>query len=191
MPQEDPHSQERLTELESMIEANLQNFYDIGAALKEIRDARLYLQDGFNRFNDYIRTRWEIGKSQAYRLIEASSVIDNLSPIGDRLPEREAQVRPLTKLDPIDQRKVWRDFLNSGMPLKAANIQKFISNDMGRGNDRTSSSRIKIISKDYKAAVDALMCQIRISQSDRWKSTSREAALYWNRVMKDKIVRKT
>ncbi len=191
MLQKDSHFKERLSELESVIETNLRDFYRIGCALKEIRDARLYLRLGFNRFDDYIRTRWEMGKSQAYRLIEASCVIDNLSPIGERLPEREAQARPLTKLDPIKQRKVWRDFLNSGMALKAANIQRFISDDISGGDNRTLSSRVEIISEDYKGAVDALLYQIRVAQNDRWESTSRKAALYWNSVMKEKIVWKT
>jgi hypothetical protein len=85
---EEPSSPNRLTELESMIEANLRDFYEIGSALKEIRDARLYLRSGFSRFADYIRSRWDMGKSQAYRLIDASCVMENLSPIGDRLPIR-------------------------------------------------------------------------------------------------------
>jgi hypothetical protein len=73
------------------------------------------------------------------------------------------------------------------MPLKAANIQKFVSDYMGEDNER-ASTRIEIISPAYKAAVDELMAQIRIAQNDRWRSTSREAALYWNTVMKEKIV---
>ncbi len=187
MFQKAPGSQNRLTVLESMIETKMRNFHQIGSALKEIRDARLYLRLGFSGFNNYIRSRWDMGKSQAYRLIDASCVMDNLSPIGERLPARESQARPLTKLDPTDQRKVWREFLNSGMALKAVNIQKFISDYMDEGNERAQSRRVEIISVGYKAAVDVLMNQIRIAQNDQWESTSREAALYWNKVMKEKI----
>ncbi len=185
------HSAIRLVELETMIETNHRVFYDIGKALKEIRDSRLYLRIGFNNFKGYVKKRWDMDGSYAYRLIDASSVIDNLSGIGKVLPLKEAQARPLVKLDESDQRKMWREFQKSGMGLSAKNIREFISARRGGRKGRAASERVEIISKDYKAAVDALMYQIRISQNDRWKSTSREAALYWNRVMKDKIARKT
>ncbi len=73
---------ERLTTLEKVIYKNRRSFYVIGKALKEIRDDRLYRFLLFKTFEAYTRARWEIGKSQAYRLIEACNVIDNLSPIG-------------------------------------------------------------------------------------------------------------
>jgi hypothetical protein len=56
-----------------------------------------------------------MSRSQAYRLIEAARIIDNLSPIGDTLPENEAQLRALVKLTPFDQRRIWRDFIGAGL----------------------------------------------------------------------------
>ncbi len=181
----------RLAELESRIETNQRGFYVIGKALKEIKTGQLYGRGGFDNFKGYLKKRWDMSRSYAYRLIDASMVIDNLSAIGERLPTREAQARPLARLDKIDQCKVWREFLKSGMEQKTRNIQKFISAYMDVRNTRTSSSRVEIIGENYKAAVDALMYQIRIAHNDRWESTSREAALYWNKVMKEKIVWKT
>lgn len=69
---------ERLTALEEAINKNRRSFYVIGKALKEIRDDRLYRFLLFKTFEAYTRARWEIGKSQAYRLIEACHVMDNL-----------------------------------------------------------------------------------------------------------------
>jgi hypothetical protein len=86
----------RLLHLESIIESGQGGFYQIGKALREVRDDRLYRKLLFNSFDSYLKNRWDMGRSQAYRLIEASRVIDNLSPIGDILPENEAQLRPLT-----------------------------------------------------------------------------------------------
>jgi len=71
---------ERLTTLEKVIDKNRRSFYEIGKALKEIRDDRLYRFLLFKTFEAYTRVRWEIGKSQAYRLIRkyiASSISDN------------------------------------------------------------------------------------------------------------------
>ena len=178
---------ERLTHLEGAIHKNRRSFYAIGKALREIRDDRLFRVLLFQTFEAYTRARWEIGKSQAYRLIEACRVIDNLSPIGDVLPENEAQARSLALLDAAVQRKIWGEFLKTGMELSALNLRKFIasrtSDTPGKKVDRTG-----IISNAYKSAAMVMLEQIRSAQDDGWRSTSREAALFWNGVMKEKIV---
>ena len=178
---------ERLTTLEKVIDKNRRSFYVIGKALNEIRDDRLYRFLLFKTFEAYTRARWEIGKSQAYRLIEACHVIDNLSPIGDILPENESQVRSLAPLAPAIQRKIWHDFLMTGMELSALNIRKYINSSI-TDNHGTQADLTEIISNTYKEATLAMLEQIRQAQSDGWQSTSQEAGLFWNRVMKEKIM---
>ena len=180
---------ERLTTLEKVIDKNRRSFYVIGKALKEIRDDRLYRFLLFKTFEAYTRARWEIGKSQAYRLIEACHVIDNLSPIGDILPENESQVRSLAPLSAAVQRKIRRDFLMTDMELSALNIRRYIASCI-TGNPDTPD-RTGIISDTYKEATLAMFEQIRQAQSDGWQSTSQEAGLFWNRVMKEKIMSDT
>jgi glucose-6-phosphate-specific signal transduction histidine kinase len=118
-------------------------------------------------------------------LIEAAGVIDNLSPIGD-LPKNEAQVRPLCKLDAFSQKRVWRDFLKTGQTLTALNIKKFVSAHLGE--QKTEAALIERISADYQQAVRAMLGQIRTAKNDAWRATSQKTALYWNRVMKEKIL---
>ena len=178
---------ERLTTLENVIDKNRRSFYVIDKALKEICDDRLYRFLLFKTFEAYTRARWEIGKSQAYRLIEACHVIDNLSPIGDILPENESQVRSLAPLAPAIQRKIWHDFLLTGMELSALNIRKYINSSI-TDNHGTQADLTEIISNTYKEATLAMLEQIRQAQSDGWQSTSQEAGLFWNRVMKEKIM---
>ncbi len=178
-------SEKRLEHLEFVIKKYRQDFYSTGKALKEIRDGRYYHKLSFKSFESYVRVRWDMGRSHAYRLIEAFVVMENLSPIGEVLPKNEAQVRPLTKLNPHSQKKVWRDFLETGEPLSALNIKKFVSDHLGEQKQGTSF--IKVISKEYKEAVNAMLSQINIAQNDKWKSTSQRTALYWNKVMKEKI----
>ncbi len=178
---------ERLTTLEKEIDKNRRSFYVIGKALKEIRDDRLYRFLLFKTFEAYTRVRWEIGKSQAYRLIEACHVIDNLSPIGDILPENEFQVRSLAPLSAAVQRKIWRGFLITDMELSALNIRKYIASCI-TDKHSTQVDRTGIISDTYKEATLAMLKQIRQAQSDGWQSTSQEASLFWNRVMKEKIM---
>lgn len=182
------NAKDDLIKLEAVIDAGQQNFYAIGRALREIRDGRLYQKAGFSLFETYTKKRWELSKSQAYRLIEASSVIDNLSPIGEETPKREAHVRPLIQLDAATQRKVWWSFLNSGLAHTARNISKFVKKHTGETKETQAIDKIEIISDSYKAVVMAMLDQIRLAQNDRWEKTSRQAALYWNNVMKEKIL---
>ncbi len=175
----------RLEHLESVIKKYRQDFYSVGKAMKEIRDNRHYHKLSFKTFESYIKVRWDMGRSHAYRLIEAFVVIDNLSPSGDVLPKNEAQARPLTKLDLFSQKKVWRNFLKTGKHISALNIKKFVSAYLGEQNTSTPFS--EVISKDYKAVVMEMLSQITIARNDQWKSTSLRTALYWNSVMKEKI----
>jgi len=178
----------RLLDLERIIESGQSGFYQTGKSLREVRDERLYRELLFDSFNAYLKNRWDMGRAQAYRLIEASRVIDNLSPIGDTLPENEAQLRPLTSLAPNDQRRIWRAFLSSGKDLKACNIRRFVATSTG--GSPIDSDRTGIISAGYKQAVMEMLAEIRLAQQDGWVATSRQAAMFWLRVMKDKIASK-
>jgi hypothetical protein len=177
-------SDRRLARLEAVIEKYRRDFYAVGKALNEIRDGRHYQKLSFTTFERYVNVRWDISKSHAYRLIEAFSVMENLSPIGDVLPKNEAQARPLTRLDVHNQRKLWRDFLKTQKPLSALNIKRFISLDEQKGSSRF----IDVVSKEYKQAVSLMLSQISIAQSDRWQSTTQRSALYWNKVIREKIL---
>jgi len=177
-------SDRRMAHLEAVIEKYRQDFYAVGKALNEIRDGHHYQKLSFTTFERYVNVRWDISKSHAYRLIEAFSVMDNLSPIGDVLPKNEAQARPLTRLDPHSQRKAWRGFLKTQKPLSALNIKRFISLD----EQKPPSRFVEIVSEQYKDAVSVMLSQITVAQNDRWKSTTQKSALYWNKVMKEKIL---
>ena len=179
--------QDRLKQLEDIIADNQYRFYEIGKALKEIRDFRLYKLTLFETFEAYARTRWDIGKSQAYRLIKAYGVIGNLSPIGDRLPGNETQTRPLVQLDPVEQRKIWKDFLNTGMEITARNIQNFIDKRKAKRQHRDSDDTDQI-SSEYMSSVNEMIRQVRFAQNDHWQKTSRQAALLWNQVIREKIL---
>jgi len=103
--------QERLIHLENIIAGKQRGFYELGKALNEIKQSRLYQLPLHDSFAAYVKARWDMGKSQAYRFIHAYQVINNLSPIGGKLPVNESQVRPLAGLNPIEQRAAWKRFL--------------------------------------------------------------------------------
>jgi len=184
--------QSSLADLEAIIESNRTQFYQIGKALKQIRDEQLYHQVLFDTFEAYVKDRWDMSRSHAYRLIDASKVMDNLSLIGDGIvPQNESQARVLAQLKPGDQRKIWREFIESGTALSASNIRRFIKmrgKKGGAGVEANPVNLIDIISTGYKAAVMAMLEQIRVAKNDQWQHTSKQAALYWLRVMKETII---
>jgi protein gp37 len=96
----------KLKQCETIIERGQKTFYEVGMALKTIRDARLY-RSTHRTFEDYCRERWGFEKTTANRFITSSIVVENLTPIGVK-PETESQLRPLTALkSPDEQREAW------------------------------------------------------------------------------------
>jgi len=98
----------RLQALESTIERGLHTFVEVGTALLEIRDSRLY-RTTHGTFEDYCRERWGFTDRRARMLMSAAEVATNLEtgPIVPVLPVTESQARPLTSLEPDAQREAW------------------------------------------------------------------------------------
>jgi DNA modification methylase len=94
-----------LARCEAVVERGLITFIEVGSALQEIKERRLYRAE-FGTFDEYCRDRWGISRIHAHRLIEASSVAENLLPVGN-IPTSERQARPLASLDPDEQREAW------------------------------------------------------------------------------------
>jgi len=61
----------RLAELEKVINRGKKSFIEVGMALAEIRDLRLYRLT-FKTFEGYCREKWGWGRQRAYELIAAS-----------------------------------------------------------------------------------------------------------------------
>jgi len=102
-----PRESTRLEKCEAVIEKGLQTFVEVGNALLEIRDSRLY-RLGFDTFEDYCRERWQMSKRHANRLIESAEIVQNLGPIGP-VPDSESVARPLTSLKLDQQRGAWEE----------------------------------------------------------------------------------
>ena len=97
-----------LEHYEEIISQGIKTFVEVGHALVIIRDERLY-RERHQTFEDYLRQRWDLSSPYAYRLMDASAVVEHLLPIGSTLPVNEAQARPLTTLAPEQQVEVWQE----------------------------------------------------------------------------------
>jgi hypothetical protein len=98
-----------LSELESIVERGLASFIEVGNALIEIRDAKMYGSE-YVTFEAYCNERFGISNSRAYQLIEATKTVAVLSTIveADSLPVTESHVRALQNAtsNPKEQAKL-------------------------------------------------------------------------------------
>jgi hypothetical protein len=101
--------QSRLVELEGVIRRGLQIFFEVGHALSEIRDKRLY-RSTHSTFEEYCQDRWGMPSASARRIIGNTRVYDNLESVQrcTVLPEREGYVMPLRGLESSQQVEAWQ-----------------------------------------------------------------------------------
>jgi hypothetical protein len=95
----------RFRECERIIQRGLTTFYEVGNALADIRESRLY-RITYATFEDYCRERWQMSRFYAHRLIDSAQVVENLLPIGN-IPSSESQARELAHFDPDVQKAIW------------------------------------------------------------------------------------
>lgn len=111
----------KLESLEKTIEAGLGTFVEVGNALLEIRDARLY-RASYGTFEAYCRERWGFSKSYGNMLVAAAEMATIVAI------QNEGQARALAPLrdEPTKAIEVWREVTASGEPT-AAKIREAVS----------------------------------------------------------------
>lgn len=122
--------QQRLQELETVVERGLKAFVEVGNALMEIRESRLYRAQ-YSTFDEYCQERWGFTAERARLYMRGSEVMAHLSETPTMvgvLPANERQIRPLTKLDPDEQIEVWEMAVETAPNGKVtgAHVQKTV-----------------------------------------------------------------
>ncbi len=101
-----------LAQHEEIIARGIKTFVEVGNALLAIRDDTRKLYRQYGTFEDYCRERWQLKQSRVYQLMDAASVVNNLSSTIVELPQNEAQARELAQLEPDEQRAAWQEVVN-------------------------------------------------------------------------------
>lgn len=118
---------EILQKHETTIKKGLNTFVEVGQALLEIRDKKLYRIE-YNTFEEYCKQKWQISRRRSYQLIEASLVIENVNP-GTQMPKNEKEIRPLTSLEPEIQNAAWQETIEKhGENITAKKVEE-VAND--------------------------------------------------------------
>jgi hypothetical protein len=147
----------RLAALEKKVSRGLKTYIEVGRALLEIRDARLY-RGQHGTFEEYCRVRWDLSARHARRVIDAAHVANVLGPNGP-IPTNEAQARELVPLKekPDALRAAWSEARNTGEPT-AAKVRSIVHGVRERpGADGPSSIRrtlVTIINRAQAIDVD-------------------------------------
>jgi hypothetical protein len=163
----------RLIALEGVITKGLNSFIEVGEALLEIRDSRLYrIEHG--TFEEYCRDKWKMSRRQANRLVGGATVVNNLGPIGPKTekfmdvlaragihhnndatwpsPKTEGQVRPLTRLPANQQPEAWAKALEAAdgnqptaKQVEAAVVELLAPSPISPEEPASTEEKIKIV----------------------------------------------
>jgi len=139
---------QRLAELEKTILRGKKTFVEVGLALAEIRDLRLYRGE-YGGFEEYCRKKWGWSKPYCTQLITAAAVVESLPADKQVAIATESQARELAKAAPSDRAGVVQAVVNSGQPVTAAAIKAhlppppMVRSDATKGTKGTDGTAAK------------------------------------------------
>jgi hypothetical protein len=124
----------RLAELEAVIQRGREAFIEVGTALREIRESKLY-RVTHGTFEDYFRDRLGLEKSYVKYLMDAADVMSNLkTSTMVEVPTNERQTRPLAKLPAEQQPAAWEKAQEKakeeGKPVTARHVEEAVAEVM-------------------------------------------------------------
>ncbi len=98
---------QHLDRCENIITRGMKTFIEVGNALSEIREDRLY-RASHGTFDEYCRDRWGWTSSRARQIIGAAETVTNVTAIGGTAPGTESQARELAGLTAAQAATVMR-----------------------------------------------------------------------------------
>ena len=114
-----------LTKLEKVVAAGQQTFVEVGLALSEIRERKLYRLD-FNTFEEYCQNRWHWTRRRVSQLIIASAVVQGLPEnLGTTVPN-EGTAREIARLPESGRAGVVESIVASGKRVTSAEVKKHL-----------------------------------------------------------------
>lgn len=155
-----------LKQQEQIIAGAMAKPFEIGRALRTIRDEKLY-KETHDSFEGYVSERWKITKSGAYQKIKCADVFDIISQ--SKLPalDNEAQATELarlkieksSKLDEKSIKLIWKKATShKDRPATQAAIRELITLHLGKDEDNQPwyQTQLNAIKKDIAKFKDRL-----------------------------------
>jgi len=126
----------RLSELEKVIAKGKKTFVEVGLALAEIRDLRLYKRE-YSSFSEYCREKWGWNKSYAYDIIQSAEVAKRLPEKVSAIADTESKVRELRKAPVEERAAILEAVAAEGKTVTAAAIKRHLPPPPVRAADGT------------------------------------------------------
>ena len=148
-----------------MPEAERDHAITLTRAMKERGEAMA------SSFEHYCRERWQFARNYANKLIASSQVISNLGTTVPIQPISERQARPLTKLEPEQQKEVWEKAVQTAPEGKitARHVQKIVNEAMETKRPEPETSTYNRV--EAQPVSDAMIfAGMAISQLERIRS---------------------
>lgn len=117
-----PAEAARLAELLPIIERGINSFVEVGRALIEVSDRRLY-RETHATFEEFCQDKYSMTAGQAYRLCAAAETVKMLPSGQQKLIQNERQARELAKAPTADRPKILRAAARKG-PVTAKSIKE-------------------------------------------------------------------
>lgn len=123
---------DRLLELESSIERGKKTFIEVGLALCEIRDRRLYRSEHAT-FEDYCRMKWNFTRQYVNQIISGAAAVKSLPPGLETIVSNQGQARALARVPSEQRSAVVKSAVTQagGRAITAKDIQR-----VARGGER-------------------------------------------------------
>lgn len=125
-----------LESCEAVIQAGLATFIEVGNALTEIREHKLYRAQGFKTFEDYCAERWQFTDRRARQLMEAAE-IGTIVPV---LNEGQARALAPLKAEPERMAEAFAEAKGAGGTATAKEIAEVVAEMVGDELDRATQA---------------------------------------------------
>jgi len=127
---------QRLSELEKVIAKGQKTFVEVGLALAEIRDLRLYKRE-YSSFAEYCQKKWGWEKRYTNYVIAGAEAVKSLpEKVGTMVPTLRAG-RELARVEPAQRAGVVQAIADSGRPVTAKEIKRHLPPPPGQVLDAT------------------------------------------------------
>jgi len=116
---------QRLAELEKTIARGKKTFVEVGLALAEIRDLRLYRRE-YSGFEEYCQNRWGWTRRYTNYVIAGAEAVRSLPGNLGTIVPTEAAARELAKVETDQRAEVVQAIVDAGKPVTAAAIKRHL-----------------------------------------------------------------
>jgi len=152
---------QQLAKLEKVIDAKLEDFFEVGSAIAEIKEKQLYRETHKN-FNTYCQERWGFGRSYANKLIGSAERI-KLLPEETPKPANEFQMRPFLKLEADEFPGKWKAIVKTAGEGKVTS--KIVEDSLGLPKKKRKKRKSK--ESDQKDEVNELLTSLRTALEEK------------------------